>query len=158
MSRKGLFRLMSLLTLVAGLALGQTLNAFAEVLVNQDVPFDPLVTNPCVPEDVMTTSGVFHMVFHLTTSASGNLHLDSLDNTASVKGVGVLSGTTYSISETHNDMLNIGPGEEITSIQDFHYVSAGSTPDFMFHMNVHVTFPPGALVPTANVTNIHTSC
>ena len=58
MSRKGLFRLLSLLTLVAGLALGQTLSAFAAIVFNQDVPFDQPVYNACVPEDVLTTSGV----------------------------------------------------------------------------------------------------
>ena len=157
MSRKGLFRLLSLLTLVAGLALGQTLSAFAAIVFNQDVPFDQPVVNPCVPEDVLTTSGVFHTVFSVTVSTSGNLHLDTLDNTGDVHGVGLVTGVSYSISETSHDVLNIGPGEEITEIENFHYISAGSTPNFLLHVTIHLTFTPAG-VPTADVLNVKTSC
>jgi len=157
MSRRGFLRILAVPALVLGLATGQALNAFAAVLIHQDVPFTDPVTNTCVPELVVTTNGVFHMLFTVTVGASGTLHFDTLDNTADVHGVGAVSSANYSISETFHDILNIGPGEEIDSIQQFHYVSAGNTPDFMFHMNVHITITPNG-VPTADATNIHTSC
>lgn len=157
MRHRNLSRMLALPVLLGCLVLGQTLNAFADVIFNLDVPFSGPVANPCVPEPVTINQPAFmHMVFHATIT-NNTLHFDTSDNTFNISGVGTVTGTNYTVSQTITDSLNIGPGADVTSIDDFHVISHGTPPNFTMHVTVHVAINANG-VPTANIDKTTTSC
>jgi len=157
MRHRSLERMLALPVLLGCLVLGQTLNAFADVIFNLDVPFSGPVANPCVPEPVTINQPAFmHMVFHATTT-NNTLHFDTSDNTFNISGVGTVTGTNYTVSQTITDVLNIGAGADITSIDDFHVISHGTPPNFTMHVTVHIAINANG-TPTANIDKTTTSC
>jgi len=137
----------------------QSAPAYADTLVNQDVPFDGMTTNPC-NNDTVELAGTMHMVFHLTFDVNG-FHLNSVDNTSNLHSVApaVPSGANYTANQTDTLILNMsdnGPTVE-NETDHINIISDGSQPNYYFHVTFHFVLQPGG-VPTANVANVSTTC
>jgi hypothetical protein len=125
--------------------------------VNTVVPISGTTTNPCNGEDV-TFTGTLHMVFHFHVDNSGGMHLDSLENTSNVKGVGMVTIVKYVISQTDNMTLNLDPASETTTALHENEISQTRVvPDFKLHFIFHITLNANGTV-TAVVFKPSATC
>ena len=125
--------------------------------LNVMAPFSGTEPNPCNGEDVLF-SGQMHVVIHTTVSASGNIHFDSLDNYADVKGIGLATSTPYTITDsTHEDLNLNGPAMNATVTEQHIVNSHGPATNFFLHDVLHITVDATGM-PSASVDNIRTGC
>lgn len=102
------------------------------------------VTYEAVPcgADVVNFSGNVHLLFHVTTDASGGRHVTLQMNTQGVKGTG-LTGEQYVSSTTIHETLSdpqTADGKLVyTSTAKYLVVGKGRNPDFIVRMTTHVT-------------------
>ena len=139
-----------------GLLLGQAAPAAAAQVFNQTLPIT-FVVGAC-NGDVVTASGQAHLLMSVTQDASGGFHFDINGNLENVKGVGVPSGSPYTITSWFHDSANGGSGAtDVSSTGVFHVISNGSSQNFVATAILHFTVTPnGALTGTAS--NLRAQC
>jgi hypothetical protein len=145
-------RLLALPALLAGLTFGQAVPGYAVNLSNLDIPLvmAPFF-NPCTtPADAFTASGTFHMVAHATTTPSGGIHVDSMENTSDLKSdaPAVPSGSNYNVSQTDTLKVNLNSSGIIEDSATDHLsmISHGPAPSFMVHLTFHFTIHPNGTI------------
>jgi len=122
---------------VAGLVAVAPRDAAAEVLLNEDVPIEETLDNPCTGETVLV-SGRAHQLLRVTENGS-SYHFGRHFNAAGVTGVGVTSGARYVLGATFNDEFTIAKGGTQTSVQTLNVIGTGRTPNFLVRALFHVT-------------------
>jgi hypothetical protein len=117
--------------------------AMAAVVVNEDVPIDDVVFNPCTNEDVHIT-GTAHTVGTLTEN--GNRSNLSVHVNYRVEGVGLTSGDSYSSNaigmanenvEFDNDEIG-----QATVVLHARLIGPGNLPDADELAFAHITVNP----------------
>jgi hypothetical protein len=122
---------------VAALATVTPRDAAAEVLINEDVPIEKTLDNPCTGEKVLL-SGRAHQLLRVTENGN-TYHFGRHFNAAGVTGVGVTSGARYVLGATFNDEFTIAKGGTQTSVQTLNVIGTGRTPNFLVRALFHVT-------------------
>jgi hypothetical protein len=127
--------------------------AQAAQTINLTAPVAGVATNGCPGSEPVQLSGYSHEVFVL--SDSGNLLHYSL-NFQGVKGIGLLTGTTYKIN-LNIEVTNSVSGTETTSL--YHGVTVGPGPNNndLFSAQFHITVNPDGTV-TAYFDNFFENC
>jgi hypothetical protein len=136
-------------------ALMLTLPASAESFVNTTIPLSLAIVNPCNGESV-TVNGFVHDTIQVTLDDSGGTHVDIHDNFEDVSGIGSL-GNTYQIPSALHAEANTSVGHENTFTETFNVITEGSTPNFLIHIDFHITVNPDGTV-TSSHTNISEEC
>jgi hypothetical protein len=122
---------------VAALATVTPRDAAAEVLINEDVPIEETLDNPCTGEEVLL-SGRAHQLLRVTENGN-TYHFGRHFNAAGVTGVGVTSGARYVLGATFNDEFTIAKGGTQMSVQTLNVIGTGRTPNFLVRALFHVT-------------------
>ncbi len=130
----------------------------AAVIQNVNMPLNQTVFNPCTG-DIIPFTGNMHVVVAATEDASGGFHFDLESNVSGVTGVGVPSGTTYQGVGGFWTEFNGEPPFpfEATLTDVFGLISAGSSPNFVFAITLHITVNADGTI-TAQVTRISITC
>ena len=159
MNLSRVLRLLCLPLLSVGLVVGLAAPAYAEVVINQQVPVSGTFTNPC-NGDVFPLAGNIHIVFHVTVDSNGGLHIFEMENAYDIKSVApaVPSGSDYVVTATLTQSVNLtsGAAEEATFTQHVNVISQGPAQNFLMHVTLHITLANG--VPTAQVNDMRTEC
>jgi len=130
------------------------LPAYAETITNTREPFSGSFTNPCNGA-VVTLSGEFHDVFHVTLDGNGGFHSFFHE---SVHATGVDDqGNQYEINRAENESQHGLVGGEETVTQIVPIITKGSAPNFIMKDNLHVTVNPDGTV-TSFHDNFSTQC
>jgi hypothetical protein len=102
-------------------------------------------------------SGSLQIVSSLTLDSAGGFHLYSHVNPQGVSGIGLSSGATYrgtGVTLTH---LNLYPGIEAVSVNDFLLVGTAGAPSLRVHEDIaFVVDARGSL--TATIDNLRLTC
>jgi hypothetical protein len=135
-----LFAISMALTL-PGLVSPVSANPQATVInTNTEVPIEFFSANPCTGDNISIT-GTSHVVFHNTTTPSGNTDTKT-EISFSLQGVGSPSGNHYVVNETVT-----GTTESTTngafvfnSVSHLNVISQGSTDNLKVRTEIHATF------------------
>jgi hypothetical protein len=140
--------------LVLVLTLGLALPAQAAVTMNVKVPVDMIVENPVTGEDVHIT-GEAHIMTSLTEDGAGGFHSVWHFN-ARARGIGETTGNEYIGRHVEQLNVNIKPPfpYEDTFVLNVRMIGPGKVPNFVMHLNMHVTINANGVV-TAEVVNSH---
>jgi hypothetical protein len=114
--------------------------------------------NPCMPGDVVNTSGTLHIVLSTRTDSRGGHHVNMHTNEEG-KGQSLTTGVSYLASEVRDESWYAGAPFPTThtTTHSLLLVSQASTPNLVLRYTLHVTV--NALgVPTATVENVRTEC
>lgn len=112
------------------------------------LPFAMTLVNPCNLEPV-AIAGTLSTTIQVTDSGSGNFH-NSIHVVRKGSGVAKLTGTEYTYSAESYTGLTIAAATTMTQVMNERLVSAGSTDNFAFSMEFHLTLTPGGM-PTGTV-------
>ena len=140
---------------VAGLVAVAPRDAAAEVLINEDVPIEEALDNPCTGEEVLV-SGRAHQLLRVTENGN-TYHFGRHFNAAGVTGVGVTSGARYVVGATFNDEFTVAKGGTQTSVQTLNVIGTGRTPNFLVRALFHVTIDANGDVH-AYIDNYRSEC
>jgi hypothetical protein len=140
---------------VAALATVTPRDAAAEVLINEDVPIEETLDNPCTGEEVLL-SGRAHQLLRVTENGN-TYHFGRHFNAAGVTGVGVTSGARYVLGATFNDEFTIAKGGTQTSVQTLNVIGTGRTPNFLVRALFHVTIDANGDVHS-DIDNYRSEC
>jgi hypothetical protein len=131
--------------------------AQAEVVINEDVPLDEVVSFSCpgpdgyVPSEDIRATGTVHLLVASTVDKAGNTHDVYSYSFENVTGVGLTSGDSYVWRVVNNATNNFRPpdSEETTNDGVGRYVLHGrmihlgedgtQLDDQMFRYTVHIT-------------------
>ena len=136
-------------------ALALVMPALAATVFNVNSPFNETVTNPCNGENV-TISGTEHEMLHVTLDGNGGFHGDMQANLHDVTGVGD-QGNTYHVPGAFHDNLNGKVGQEETETETFNFISDGSAPNFLLHIDFHFTINADGTLTSSHDT-FRTEC
>jgi hypothetical protein len=115
--------------------------------------------NPCTGEGVLLSGNVI-ILSEQTVDATGGLHVRFLVSAQGVSGTGLSTGIKYQAvgNDGQFDFNTSGPPpSEFTMSLDFHLVSQGPIPNFVFTLLVRVTINASGNV-TAVINNVTFSC
>lgn len=130
--------------------------ASAEVTQHQQVPFNTLLTDPCLGE-LVELSGTIHMLTSVTETGNG-LRLTSHSNPQGVSGTGLTSGAGYrAVGVTRTTVFQAPGSVDLTFVNVFAIIGSGPASNSRLHQNVHVTVNALGEI-TAEVENTHVSC
>jgi hypothetical protein len=116
-------------------------------------PFNETDTNPCNGEDV-GFNGFLHMVVRLGRDSVDGFHEISVANGQGISGVGLTSGSRYSLSTVSSSVINVKVAVdsfEFTQLILFNVVSQSSVDNWYLQLNAHITFVDG----TTKVDFVH---
>ncbi len=132
-----------------------------EVIQRIDVPIDTDVMVPCAAGgqgEIVALSGVVHMVFSVTTDASGGLHVDTHSNNQGVSGSGITTGDKYQATGGNRFSSNTnGAASEFTFVDSFQLIGQGPGNNLVIHETVHMTINANGDV-TANILSVDSEC
>jgi hypothetical protein len=121
---------------------------------NQILPLNTTVTG--CDGQVVTLSGDIHIVTHVTTDASGGMHIVEHSNYQNVSGTG--GAITYrGVSSNSTVFNNSMPQSEFTVVDQVLLISQGSTDNLQIHVTMHFTINANGQV-TAVVENVRAEC
>ncbi|WNG15261.1 hypothetical protein [Cystobacter fuscus] len=152
-----------LLALLGLLSVGAR-QAFAQATtttVNQNIPYERFFFVPCanggLGEDVLLT-GELHELSHVTTSASGNIHVAMHLNPVGVSGTGLTTGLGYQNTGSQQFMLtDHGDGGNSTFILRFNVIGQGPGNNFTVQQTGHTTINANGEV-TVTFDNFSIEC
>ena len=120
------------------------------------VPVAGRLLNPCNGEP-MVFSGYVHLALRFTDDAAGGIHVGQHFDTQGIKGVGAVTGATYTGNEALNDEFNAKYGLEETFEHHFSMITHGPLPNFVLHEVEHVTINANGEV-TVFLNNFSAEC
>lgn len=130
--------------------------ASAEVTLHLQVPFNTLLTDPCLGE-LVELSGTIHVLASATETGNG-LRLMSHSNPQGVSGTGLTSGAGYrAVGVTTTTTFQAPDSLDLMFVNVFAIIGKGPASNSTLHQNVHVTMNALGEI-TASVDNIHVSC
>ena len=133
----------------------------AEVIQRIDMPIATDVLIPCAAggqEEIVALSGVVHLVFSVTTDASGGLHIDTHSNNQGVSGIGLMTGDKYQATGGNRFNSNTNGGaSEATFVDSFGLIGQGPGNNFVIQETAHMTINANGDV-TANISSLTAAC
>lgn len=135
-----LFAVSMALTLT-GMVSPVSANPQASVInTNTEVPIEFFSANPCTG-DTISITGTSHVVFHNTTTPSGNNNTKTEINFA-LQGVGSPSGNRYVVNETVTGTTESTSNGTFVfnSVSHLNVISQGSAPNLKVRTEIHATF------------------
>jgi hypothetical protein len=125
---------------------------------SQRVPLNLVIANPCLGEPVQLT-GNLHLLFHITITDNGTIHVKQQANPQGVPGTGLVSGAKYQGTGVTESVLNlIGPPPVTTTfVNNFRIIGQGPANNYLVHTNTHLTINANG-EPTAEVINASVEC
>ena len=145
--------------LLLGGALGPGAGAQASAVTSSSVaPVDFTAYYDCAGEEIHF-AGEFHVVSHLTLDAGGGFVSRMHFNNQGVSGVGLTTGTRYTLSNTHNfTFVSADPLPAVFShTHNMHLVGQGAAADQVFRVTYHTTFDANG-ESTSSVFNLAAGC
>ena len=134
------------------------------ITIEQTLPFDTVVDNPCSGEAVVVT-GEAHFLTHETIDATGGDHAVSVVNLVGVTGTSA-TGTRYVFQQItavpFNNPEGRGaaprqPGLEFSQVQTTTIIATGPTDNLVVELVFHVTLNANGEL-TAVVEHVHARC
>jgi hypothetical protein len=139
--RLSLLFVISMALTLPGLVSPVSANPQATVITtNTEVPIDFFNVNSCTG-DTITISGTSHVLFHSTSTPSGNQQAD-LHINFNLQGVGSPSGNQYVVNETvDSTSVTTSNGTFVfNSVAHLNVVSQGSADNLKVRTDIHATF------------------
>lgn len=139
--RLSLLLALSMALTLPGLVSPVSANAQATVITtNTEVPIDFFNADSCTG-DTVTISGTSHVLFHSTSTPSGNQTAD-LHINFELQGVGSPSGNRYVVNETvESQSVSTSNGTFVfNSVGHLNVVSQGSADNLLVRTEIHATF------------------
>jgi hypothetical protein len=143
--------------LIASFIMALVATLSAEVTTNTVVPFNSIITNPCLGEQVQLT-GDLHVVLGMEDTGNGML-MTAHFQPQGITGLGLTTGATYhATGVTRSTVFVTGtPPFDFTSVNNYRIIGTGDAANFMVHSNIHMTVDANGDV-TAEVDNTQITC
>ncbi|HET7489481.1 MAG TPA: hypothetical protein VFJ85_16255 [Acidimicrobiales bacterium] len=127
-------------------SLGSPAPAGADPMVDTSIVFvsgDLILTPPCTADTLYFSGGVV-LVIHSNVDPWGHVHYSVHDESQAFHGIGIPSGTTYTLSSTSNLEFAVpGPPAEFTGTDDLRVIGTGPDNNFLVHFTIHGTITAG---------------
>ena len=114
--------------------------------------------NPCTPADVVSLSGILHIIIYVRGDGQGGYHVTLLVDER-LQGRSLTTSELYVASDVYDHSFYAGGPFPVTdtTTHSVELVSKGDSPNLLMGYTLHTTVTASG-VPTATITNVRLDC